>query len=369
LVIETWAITNLEGVCSEGFPMRRCSHNPAYKTFVSGAQLWLAFIYITTTTKTATIDRPPDSFANMSFPSPTATYHTSAYPAIDPRLPALSSNGKNIVISGGGSGIGFEIAKAFAQSGAASLALLGRTEETLLKAKKQIEAEFKTTKVSTYVIDVVSPADLERSLAAHADAEGELHVLIANAGALPLGQTIVGSSAEEWYNGFEVNVKGNFNLVRAFLPHAVENAVILNTNTAAVHIPYVPGMSGYATSKLAAAKFFEYLHHEHPNFFIMNIHPGVIKTAMSDKTATSGVTFPFDNSTPIHIPPGRSHIVLTIHTTVNLPASFMVWAASSEAKFLNGKFVWAHWDVNELKAAAATSKETDKFTLGLLGWP
>lgn len=27
---------------------------------------------------------------------------------------------------------------------------------------------------------------------------------------------------------------------------------------------------------------------------------------------------------------------------VELPGDFFVWAASSEAKFLNGKFVWAH---------------------------
>lgn len=46
--------------------------------------------------------------------------------------------------------------------------------------------------------------------------------------------------------------------------------------------------------------------------------------------------------------------MLTFILTVNLPTSFMVWAASEEAKFLNGKLVWANWDVDELKAAAAT---------------
>lgn len=46
----------------------------------------------------------------------------------------------------------------------------------------------------------------------------------------------------------------------------------------------------------------------------------------------------------------------------------MVWAASEEAKFLNGKSVWAHWDVDELKAEASAIRGSDKFTLGLLGW-
>jgi hypothetical protein len=33
---------------------------------------------------------------------------------------------------------------------------------------------------------------------------------------------------------------------------------------------------------------------------------------------------------------------------VNLPGSFAVWAASKEASFLHGRYVWAAWDVEEL---------------------
>ena len=47
----------------------------------------------------------------------------------------------------------------------------------------------------------------------------------------------------------------------------------------------------------------------------------------------------------------------------------MVWAASTEAKFLNGRFAWANWDVDELKAAAADIEAGPRFTTGLLGWP
>ena len=53
---------------------------------------------------------------------------------------------------------------------------------------------------------------------------------------------------------------------------------------------------------------------------------------------------------------------------VSLPAHFLLWLASSEASFLNGKFVWANWDVSELKAAVAKLPE-DIMTLGVKGWP
>jgi hypothetical protein len=64
----------------------------------------------------------------------------------------------------------------------------------------------------------------------------------------------------------------------------------------------------------------------------------------------------------------------------------VVWAVSPDAKFLNGKFFWAHvsirnensyplaelyfsmqWDVDELKAMSREIEETNKLTFGLLG--
>jgi hypothetical protein len=53
---------------------------------------------------------------------------------------------------------------------------------------------------------------------------------------------------------------------------------------------------------------------------------------------------------------------------VELPASFIVWATSPEAAFLNGKFVWSNWDVNELMAKKEEISSTPTITLGLVGW-
>jgi hypothetical protein len=33
---------------------------------------------------------------------------------------------------------------------------------------------------------------------------------------------------------------------------------------------------------------------------------------------------------------------------VGLAGNFVVWLASPQAEFLNGRFVWANWDVEEL---------------------
>lgn len=54
---------------------------------------------------------------------------------------------------------------------------------------------------------------------------------------------------------------------------------------------------------------------------------------------------------------------------VSLPASFNVWLASPEARFLKGRFLWANWDVDELKAQAKEIQASAQLSIGLVGWP
>ena len=55
---------------------------------------------------------------------------------------------------------------------------------------------------------------------------------------------------------------------------------------------------------------------------------------------------------------------------MKLPAHFMLWAASPEASFAAGRFIWSNWDVNQLKAIEKQFQEDELFlTTGMLGWP
>jgi hypothetical protein len=54
---------------------------------------------------------------------------------------------------------------------------------------------------------------------------------------------------------------------------------------------------------------------------------------------------------------------------VQLPAHFMVWLSSPEASFLNGRSVWANWDVDELKGQAEAIQSGQQLTSGIYGWP
>lgn len=58
---------------------------------------------------------------------------------------------------------------------------------------------------------------------------------------------------------------------------------------------------------------------------------------------------------------------------VSLPADFLVWIASPQADFLNGKLVFSSWDVEELagrkKEIIGGQPGTGELWLGFQGFP
>jgi len=141
------------------------------------------------------IMKPPTGFASL-----TAEWHNDTYPAISPHNAALSAKGKTVVVTGGGRGLGPEMARAFAEAGAARVALLGRTQSTLSETKDAIEKDFPSTKVTTHAADVAD----EEAVRKAAEAVGGWEVLVLNAGVAPTPAPIAETSISEWWKGFEV---------------------------------------------------------------------------------------------------------------------------------------------------------------------
>jgi NAD(P)-dependent dehydrogenase (short-subunit alcohol dehydrogenase family) len=134
------------------------------------------------------------------YPAPVTEWHNDTYDKIDPKRPELSQAGKNIVITGGGSGIGREIAIAFAQAGAANIHILGRTAQSLIETKALVQEKHSNATIATHVADLLD----ETALANASKLIGHWDVLVANAGYIPKPELIEGSNAEEWWKTFEV---------------------------------------------------------------------------------------------------------------------------------------------------------------------
>ena len=128
-------------------------------------------------------------------------------------------DGKAALVTGGGSGIGAGIARAFAAAGA-RVAVSGRRREVLDATVEAIgEAGGEALAVAG---DVVRPADAARMAAAAVEAFGGLHVLVNNAGVARSGP-LLSMSDEDVDLVVDVDLKGPIHVTRAALPHLKEH--------------------------------------------------------------------------------------------------------------------------------------------------
>lgn len=295
--------------------------------------------------------------------SPTKTFHKTTYSSLDPTLPEHSAKGKTIVITGGGTGIGAAAAKYFALAGASRIALLGRREQPLVDTKAALEASFKDTKFLTFATDVTRNSAV-KALFEELASSGSLDVLCSNAAMLGVLGPITDLRTDKWLEGIVSNLQGNFNVTNAFLEHAPANAVIMETNSAAAHLDIASGFSSYNVSKMATARFYQCVQYENPGLSVFSFQPGAVAT---DMNRAAGYKAPEEGEEFER--KGEGADLLSGHDDESLPASFMVWLASGQAEFLKGRFLWANWDVNELKARREEIESGNLLKIGMQGWP
>ena len=95
---------------------------------------------------------------------------------------------KVVIITGGGKGIGYGIAEAFAEA-KYNIVITGRTKETLEKAKKELETNYKV-KVLALVCDGKNENDVKEAIKKVINEWGQINVLINNAQASKSGKLL-----------------------------------------------------------------------------------------------------------------------------------------------------------------------------------
>lgn len=150
----------------------------------------------------------------------TKTIHRSSYPAIDPIRPELSQEGRTVLITGGGTGIGLSIAKSFTKAGAKTVIIVGRTESVLAEAKKEIEQEAqragKATKIIAQGVDVTDKPAVAALWSGLKDKEIGVDVLVLNAAKFALMKPLFELGSDEVWSMFEANVRGPLMMAEAF---------------------------------------------------------------------------------------------------------------------------------------------------------
>lgn len=160
---------------------------------------------------------------------------------------AIRLDGRVALVTGGNSGIGLGIARAFALAGAQVL-IGGRNEDRTARVVEELTAA--GGKVAGFGCDVSNEHDVAAFVEHAAGLHGRIDVCVANAGGVESGMSsIENMSTEEWRASIGLNLDGVFFLYRAALRHMIparSGSLIAVSSVAAIR---TSGVAHYAAAK------------------------------------------------------------------------------------------------------------------------
>src|ERR671936_3216106 len=187
---------------------------------------------------------------------------------IEPRLNGVA------LVTGGGRGIGANIARELAAAGM-HVAVSGRTAE-------QVEAVASEIGGQPLAGDVSNRHDVDRWFK---EIE-RIDLLVNNAGIGGPTSSFLDEQPDAWWHVFEVNVRGAFLCCRSAVPRMLSagRGRIVNVASGSAYLP-TTGMAStaYGPSKAALHRFSELLAAQlaPQNVFVFSISPGLVRTAMT----------------------------------------------------------------------------------------
>lgn len=188
---------------------------------------------------------------------------------------------KTVFITGSSRGIGWGIAKAFAQAGA-NIVLNGRKE---IPSEKIAEIEAFNVKCISICGDISSFEDAGHMIKECEDTLGTIDILINNAG-ITKDQLLLRMKPEDFDAVMDINLKGTFNMTQQVLKKMMKKraGAIINLSSVVGLIGNV-GQCNYAASKAGVLGFTKAVAREvAPRGITCNaIAPGFIKTDMTNE--------------------------------------------------------------------------------------
>lgn len=196
----------------------------------------------------------------------------------------MNYNGKVVAITGGGSGIGYALAKAFHAQGA-------KIAVGDLKGAEEAAKDFDGFGGA---LDVTDPKSVSAFIGDTEKALGPIDVFVSNAGVFldTNKHEAAGSSDEAWSKSFEVNVMGSVRAAREVIPSMKERGagVFVIVASAAGLLSQVGGPA-YTSTKHAAVAFAETLAimHGDEGIQVVCVCPQAVNTPMLTGNASDDV--------------------------------------------------------------------------------
>ena len=191
--------------------------------------------------------------------------------------------GKVVLVTGGGSGVGAAVARQFAQAGA-QVVVVGRRAEQLQATCAAITSGAPARPI---VADVVDRAQVTALVEQIVSEFGRLDMLINNAGVNTPERRLEQLSAENWDYLMTVNATGAFNMIQAVLPQmrTQRDGLIINISSISGLRASTLAGAAYSASKHALNALSKVVGQEEEQHGIRStiISPGDINTPLLDK--------------------------------------------------------------------------------------
>lgn len=196
-------------------------------------------------------------------------------------------SGQHVVITGGSSGLGLEVAHQLAPRGVI-LTLLARDLDKLEAARKEIVARRPDADVAIIAVDVADGVALNEAFTLSAARTGSLDVLVNCAGTVREGyfETL---ADDDYRAAMETNFFGTVNAIRAALPSLKESRGRIVNIASVGGLAGVFGFTAYCASKHALVGFTNSLRFElePQGVTVQLVYPGEFDSPMTAALETT----------------------------------------------------------------------------------
>lgn len=196
----------------------------------------------------------------------------------------MKFEGKTILVTGAGSGLGECLALQLGRKGA-TIACVDRNEALLGKVVQRLEKQ--STRCSAHLADISDAEAVAKLVTAVDRRHGGFDGLINNAGIMQSFTPVSALAIEDIERVTRVNYWGMVMLVKASLPILERRpaALIVNISSLGALVPY-PGQTAYGASKAAVRSFSEGLRMETEGsgIEVALVMPGAIRTGIVENS-------------------------------------------------------------------------------------
>ena len=250
--------------------------------------------------------------------------------------------GKVALITGASQGLGYQIAKRFANEGA-NLIICSRSKNEIRDVVSELSQELSNgQRIYGFDCDVSVQVEVDRLFELIENKFGNLDVLVNNAGIYgPLGQ-IEDNEWSKWVKAIEVNLIGSAYVMRKSIEvmKKQNNGKIIQLSGGGATQPH-PNASSYAASKAAVVRLAETLALEVAVFGIEinSIAPGAMNTRLFEQVIEAGADLV-----------GQEFYAKTLKqkesggSGFDNATSLAVFLACGESNGISGKLISAIWD-------------------------